>query len=72
MTPIYQSAYRKGHSIDTALMEEHSDIVETLDRGWRIASILLDLSAAFDAINHQILVNRLQLFLGNKEKALSW
>ena len=47
----YQSAYRKDHSTETALMKVHSDISDSLDDRSMAALELLDLSAAFAVIN---------------------
>ena len=55
----YQSAYRKFHSTKTALLKIHSDILASMDAGKVTALTLLDLSAAFDAIDHTIVLNRL-------------
>ena len=55
----YQSAYRKFHSPETALPKIHSDILASMDAGKVTALALLDLPAAFDTIDHTILVSRL-------------
>ena len=54
----YQSAYRKLHSTETALMKIHIDIIASMDAGKVTALTLLDLSAAFDTIDHTILLTR--------------
>ena len=49
----------------------HSHIADALDEGSMTVLIMLDLSAAFDVINHLILMKRLEFSLGIKEKALT-
>ena len=68
----YQSAYRKFHSTETALLEINSDILASGDAGNVTALTLLDLSAAFDTIDHTILQNRLDDRFGVTGKALKW
>ena len=72
LNDIYQSAYRRGYSTETALLKVLSDITEALDGGSTTGLIMLDLSAAFDLINHPILLKRLEVSFGIKEKALTW
>ena len=55
----YQSAYRKLHSIETALLKIHNDILSSMDDGRVTILTLLALSAAFDTIDHTILLSRL-------------
>ena len=50
-----QSAYRKFHSTETALLKVQSDILQSLDKGNVTVLVMLDLSAAFDTIDHHIL-----------------
>ena len=64
LNDIYQSAYRRGYSTKIALLKGHSDIVEALDEGSVTALIMLDLSAAFDVIDHPILMKRLEFSFG--------
>jgi len=72
LNDIYQSAYRRGHSTETALLKVHSDIAEALDKGYMTALIMVDLSAAFDLIDHPILLKHLEISFEIKEKALTW
>ena len=67
-----QSAYRKHHSTERALIKIQSDILQALDSGWVAALVLLDLSAAFDTIDHSILIERLQKSFGISGDALTW
>ena len=54
-----QSAYKKLHSTETALLRVHDDILRTVDRGCTVVLLLLDLSAAFDTVDHGLLLHRL-------------
>ena len=66
-----QSAYRVGHSVETALVKVKSDIDLAFDEGDGVVLVLLDLSAAFDTINHARLLQRLRI-LGIDGVVLSW
>ena len=57
--PATQSAYRPGHSTESALVAVHSDIIENLDRGKNTLAIYLDLSSAFDSVDHELLLSEL-------------
>ena len=63
LNDIYQYAYRRSHSTETALWKGHSDIAEALDEGSMTALIMLYLSAAFDVLDHPILLKRLEFSL---------
>ncbi len=54
-----QSAYREGHSTETALRRVQNDILMELDKGKVVMLVFLDLLAAFDTIDHEILLKRL-------------
>ena len=66
-----QSAYRKFRSSETALLYVQNDILASLDAGHSTALLLLDLSAAFDTIDHSILTHRLQHWFGISSTALN-
>ena len=55
MVPHYQSAYKKLHSTETALCKIHDDLVSNTCHGKASLLVLLDLSAAFDIMDHQLL-----------------
>ena len=67
-----QSAYRPLHSTETAVLHTLNDIYVTADNGNATALVSLDLSAAFDMIEHSILLRRLQAMFGVTGTALSW
>ena len=60
-----QSAYRPGHSTETALLKIQDDINRGLDAGAGSLLVLLDISAAFDTIVHTILLEHLEAVVGN-------
>lgn len=62
--PKLQSAYRRGHSTETALLKIHNDILMAMDRQHVILLVLLDLSAAFDTVEHSVLLSRLSNSFG--------
>ena len=56
---IFQSAYKKGNSTETALTRIHNDILRAIDDWGCVILVLLDLSVAFDTIDDDILITRL-------------
>ena len=66
------SAYRTGHSTETALIRVHLHITCALDNNACVILLMLDLSSAFDVIVHDILFDRLQYSFGISGSALSW
>ena len=72
LIPTMQSAYRKHHSTETTLLRMTNDILRTIDRRQDVVLVLLDLSAAFDTIDHVILVERLESYFGFSKLTLNW
>ena len=70
--PPFQSAYRKCHSTETALLKVQNDILMNLDSQHVTLLVLLDLSAAFDTVDHGVLLNRLNTSFGVRGSALQW
>ena len=55
----FKSAYRKNHGAETALLKIQDDILHALDNKRGVILVMLDLSAAFDARDHDVLLDRL-------------
>ena len=70
--PLLQSAYRQHHRKETALLKFKNDLLMNMNKEHVSLLVLLDLSAAFDTIDHGILLSRLQTMLGVRGTALSW
>ena len=70
--PEFQSAYRKLPSTDTTLLRVQNDILQAVDLGYEVILVLLDFTAAFDAIDHSILLTRLEQRFGISGKAWKW
>ena len=71
LSPV-QSAYRPHHSTETALLRMVNDILTALDQGKIATLALMDLSAAFDTIDHEILIQRLCNVFGLRDTVLSF
>jgi hypothetical protein len=67
-----QSAYRAGHSTETAVLKMLNSFYTAVDDKKLTTLISLDISAAFDTISHTILLMRLEKEFGVEGKALSW
>ena len=72
LSSSFQSAYRIFHSTETTLLKIHNDLILAMDRGEVTSLILLDLSAAFDTVDHSILLTRLQNWFGLDGLSLDW
>ena len=69
---IFQSAYRQLHSTETALLRVQNDLLQAVDNEGGAILVLLDLSAAFNTIDHQKLLNLLNQSFGIRGVALKW
>ena len=68
----YQSAYKKIHSTENVLLHVTNILLTNADTKNVSVQSILDLSAAFDMLDHQFLVNRLQTTFGISGSALKW
>ena len=74
LLPDVQSAYRRRHSTKAAVHKEYSDIIDAIFNGKQTLLSLLDLTAAFDTVDHAILLRHLEttfVFRGTTFKWLS-
>jgi len=71
LLPSLQSGFRSGHSTETAVLRVLSDILEAVDSGDVAALVLLDLSAAFDTVDYDVLLRQMHLSFGQDGPALS-
>ena len=69
---MYQSAFKVLHSTETALLKVQNDILHAVDDNKSVILLLLNLSSAFDMVDHSILLSRLSHRFGIKGNALAW
>ena len=72
LLPEYQSGFRAHHSTETAVRKIMSDILSAADHGTVTLLGLLDMSAAFDTVEHFIVLDRLGTSFGIRGTALAW
>ena len=73
LRPVFQSAYHPFHSTETAIACILNHMIGTVDQGHVEALMLVDLSATFDTVDRQILIEILQRRFGVSGKAsIGW
>ena len=72
LLPDYQSAYRAGYSCETLLLSMVNDILCSMESKEITAMAVMDLSAAFDTVDHSILLQILSHNFGISDNALQW
>ncbi|KAJ8039461.1 hypothetical protein HOLleu_17189 [Holothuria leucospilota] len=72
LLPSYQSAYRAYHSTETLLVKLHNDIMCNMERKSLTPLVAMDLSSAFDTVNHQLLLDILERCFGACDVAKEW
>src|ERR1700733_3517559 len=70
--PRQQSGFRRGHSTESLLLDLLNDVYGAIDRAELTLLSLFDVSAAFDSVDHTILLKRLSLSFGITGSPLSW
>ena len=70
--PELQSSYRQHHSTETALLKVMNDVLLNMNSQQVTLMVLLDLSSAFDTVNHNILLERLDKDIGMRGVTLDW
>ena len=70
--PAKQSAYRRFHSTETAVLVVYNDIVRAVDSGQLVPLVLLDLSSAFDTVDHDCLLTILRNRFTVEGRAMDW
>ena len=63
--------FRAKHSTSTALIQMFDSWIEAFEHGEVSAVLMLNMSAAFDVVDHQILLNKLELY-GFEDNSLFW
>lgn len=72
LSNVWQSAYKSSHSTESALLRVKNDMHLSIAKGDSAALVLLDLSAAFDTIDHSFLLERLSSWFGLGSTVLQW
>ena len=72
LQPDYQSAYRSDYSCETAILKISNDILWSFENKSITALVAIDLSAAFNTVDHTILLQVLNAKYGITGKALKW
>ncbi len=68
----FQSAYKRYHSAETALLKVQNDILVAIDNRKCVVLLLLDMSAAFDTVDHELLLQRMFKRFGIDGQVLKW
>ena len=72
LLPVYQSAYRKGYSTETLLIKVYNDILFNMEYQRLTPLVAIDLSAAFDTVNHELLLDIMEGCFGVCDNAKKW
>ena len=67
-----QYGYKKHHGCDTMILKLIDDIFVAVDKKFGVVMLIIDLSAAFDTVDHRLLLNMLQFKYRITGSALAW
>ena len=68
----FQSSYKKTHCTESALLKVKNDLLQSFDDNKAVLMVLLDMSAAFDKVDHALFLQRLDKRFGIRDCANSW
>ena len=68
----FQSAYKRAHCTETALLRVQNDVLWAIEKKSAVFLVLLDLSAAFDTVDSELLLSLMENSIGIKGTALNW
>ena len=71
LTP-HQSGFRPGHSTQDILIKKMDDWHKELDSDHIVSALFVDLSKAFDTIDHKLLLEKLDMFFGVRNEEKMW
>ena len=66
----FHSGFRSRHSTESALLKVHNNIALSVDAKCPVVLVLLDVTAAFDTVDHSVLLSRLSNYVGIHGTAL--
>ena len=69
---LYQSGFRPGHSTQDVLIKTIDDWRKEMDKDHVVSTLFVDLSKAFDTIDHQLLLGKLDTFFGVRGREKMW
>ena len=71
-TPTHQSTYKQFHSCETAMLEIVNDALWAMEHKNITILVIMDLSEAFDTVDHNVLLEVLHKCFGIEGMALEW